>query len=168
MTTCSKKPNDIEPWQNWLGLLALLAVLLMMIFLPSCGVCKPKTEKETVIEYRDRVVRDTTTVEIPYEVEKIVTLDTLSKLENRWAKSEAKVSKGLLHHSLESKPQIIEVPVEVHVTDTLYKEASTITVVQEVEKPLSWWQKFKMEGFWIALVISLILLFFLIKPFKLK
>lgn len=89
------------------------------------------------IVYRDRVVHDTAIVEITKEVEKIVTRDTVSHLANRWAKSDAMVSDGFLHHSLESIPQIIQVPVEVHVTDTLWKESEIHTEYVEVEKPLT-------------------------------
>ena len=112
--------------------------------------CSPRIIKEvhTEIEYRDREVHDTATVEIPVIIEKNITRDTVSHLENTYAKSDAMVSQGLLFHSLESKPQIIKVPVTVHVTDTLYKEAQIEEKIVEVEKPLSWWQKFRMEAFW--------------------
>ncbi len=112
--------------------------------------CSPRIIKEvhTEIEYRDREVHDTATVEIPVIIEKNITRDTVSHLENTYAKSDAMVSQGLLFHSLESKPQVIKVPVTVHVTDTLYKEAQIEEKIVEVEKPLSWWQKFRMEAFW--------------------
>ena len=102
------------------------------------------------------------------EVEKIVTKDTASHLENTYAKSDAIVSGGFLSHSLESKPQIIIVPVEVHVTDTLYKEAEIRTETVEVEKPLSWWQKFRIDAFWwlIGAIVLLIGLVFLIMKIK--
>lgn len=124
--------------------------------------CSPRiiTKKETVIEYRDRVIHDTATVEIPVEVEKIVTRDTVSHLENTYAKSDAIVSEGYLHHSLESKPQYIKVPVEVHVTDTLYKDAEIRTETEYVEKRLSWWQKFSIDAFWwlVGVVVLALLL----------
>lgn len=128
------------------GVVGGLAFLLVLCL----ASCSPRviTETETVIEYRDRIVTDTAVVEIPVEVEKIVTRDTTSHLENTYAKSDAMVSEGFLHHSLESIPQYIKVPVEVHVTDTLYKEAEIRTETVEVEKPLSWWQKFRMDAFW--------------------
>ena len=112
--------------------------------------CSPRIIKEvhTEIEYRDREVHDTATVEIPVIIEKNITRDTVSHLENTYAKSDAMVSQGLLFHSLESKPQIIKVPVTVHVTDTLYKEAQIEEKIVEAEKPLSWWQKFRIEAFW--------------------
>lgn len=124
-----------------------LSLLLAVCLLASCS---PRIIKEvhTEIEYRDREVHDTATVEIPVIIEKNITRDTVSHLENIYAKSDAMVSQGLLFHSLESKPQIIKVPVTVHVTDTLYKEAQIEEKIVEVEKPLSWWQKFRMEAFW--------------------
>lgn len=120
--------------------------------------CSPRIIEKTVtkIEYRDRIVHDTATVEVQHEVEKIVTKDTISHLENKYAKSDAIVSEGLLHHSLESKPQIIKVPVEVHVTDTLWTESEVIEKEVKVEKPLTWWQKTRLDAFW-GLVLSLIL-----------
>lgn len=136
-----------------------VAVILAVIV--AVFACSPKVivQKEVITEYRDRIVHDTATVEIPVEVEKIVTKDTASHLENTYAKSDAVVSEGLLHHSLESIPQIIKVPVEVHVTDTLYKEAEIHTETVEVEKPLTWWQKFRIGAFWwlVGAVVSLLL-----------
>ena len=124
-----------------------LSLLFAVCLLASCS---PRIIKEvhTEIEYRDREVHDTATVEIPVIIEKNITRDTVSHLENTYAKSDAMVSQGLLFHSLESKPQIIKVPVTVHVTDTLYREAQIEEKIVEVEKPLSWWQKFRMEAFW--------------------
>lgn len=136
-----------------------VAVILAVIV--AVFACSPKVivQKEVITEYRDRIVHDTATVEIPVEVEKIVTKDTASHLENTYAKSDAVVSEGFLHHSLESIPQIIKVPVEVHVTDTLYKEAEIHTETVEVEKPLSWWQKFRIGAFWwlVGAVVLLLL-----------
>lgn len=132
-------------------------VFLLVLCLASCSP-RVITETKTVIEYRDRIVTDTAVVEIPVEVEKIVTRDTTSHLENTYAKSDAMVSEGFLHHSLESIPQYIKVPVEVHVTDTLYKEAEIRTETVEVEKPLSWWQMFRMDAFWWLLGAVVLLL----------
>ena len=136
-----------------------VAVILAVIV--AVFACSPKVivQKEVITEYRDRIVHDTATVEIPVEVEKIVTKDTVSHLENTYAKSDAVVSEGFLHHSLESIPKIIKVPVEVHVTDTLYKEAEIHTETVEVEKPLTWWQKFRIGAFWwlVGAVVLLLL-----------
>ena len=152
-----KKRYDFVGGENqdnsWMGCaipVVLIFILLAFGFLMMFVGCSPKVivQREVVTEYHDRIVHDTTQVEIPYEVEKVVTKDTASHLENTYAKSDAIVSGGLLSHSLESRPQIIKVPVEVHVTDTLVKEAEIRTETVEVEKPLSWWQKFRIDAFW--------------------
>lgn len=133
------------------AILTLVYAGLVLAALALFSACSPKiVEKiETKVEYRDRVVHDTTTFEIPVEVEKIVTRDTVSHLENSYARSDASVSGGLLSHSLESIPQIIKVPYEVTVTDTVYvkKEAQIIEKEVKVEKPLSWWQRFRIGAF---------------------
>lgn len=124
----------------------LLSIVFALLFVVSCS---PRIVEHTIteIEYRDRYVHDTATIEIPVEIVKNVTLDTLSHLENTYAKSDAVVSKGVLSHSLESKPQIIKVPVEVRVTDTVYRESSVITETKYVEKDLTSWQNFRIKSF---------------------
>ena len=126
----------------------LLWCLFIMSTVPSCCVCKkcPPQKDSVRIEYRDRIIHDTTTFTVEKEIEKIVTRDTSSHLENSWAKSDALVSEGFLHHSLESVPQIIKVPYEVVVTDTLIIEK--LTEPQYIEKPLTWWQRFRQDAFW--------------------
>ena len=135
-----------------------LIVLFLALALTSCGICKPKVVyRDSIrVEYRDRIIHDTTTFEVTKEVEKIVTRDTVSHLENSWAKSDALVSEGFLHHSLESIPQIIKVPYEVVVTDTLIVEK--ITEPEYIEKPLTWWQRFRQNAFWWLLGGVVILL----------
>lgn len=153
-------------WQDLLdSILLLAAIAVALIFaLVSLPGCSPRIIErvETRIEYRDRYIHDTATVEIIREVERIVTRDTASHLENTYAKSDAVVSGTFLHHSLESIPQFIKVPVEVHVTDTLYKEAQIIEKEVEVEKPLNWAQQTKIGAFWwlvAGLLASLLWIF---------
>lgn len=164
MTKKSKKPDD-NWWNDVLVVYAFIFTACIVAML-LCVSCSPKIirEVETKIEYRDRIVRDTAIVEIEREVEKVVTRDTVSRLENKLAKSEAVVSGGFLTHSLETKPQKIPVPVEVHVTDTVIveKEAQIIEREVKVEKPLSWWQKFKIGAFWwlfLGVIVSLVIIF---------
>lgn len=137
----------------------LVAIFVATFVCLAITSCSPKIVEKVVteIEYRDRVVHDTATVEIAKEVEKIVTRDTVSHLENKYAKSDAEVSNGFLSHSLESKPQIIKVPVEVHTTDTLWKQSEVIEKEVKVEKELTWWQKTRLDAFW-GLVLSVVLL----------
>ena len=157
----NKRDNQNQPlwWYLLLYIFVLGAAGFVCVLMSGCS---PKIVEKVVtqVEYRDRVVHDTATVEVPVEVEKIVTRDTVSHLENNWAKSDAMVSDGFLHHSLESKPRIIQVPVEVHVTDTVWKEQEIKEVEKLVEKELTWWQRFRMEAFpWLLLAVVLLLLF---------
>lgn len=156
-----KKDRYTSKWILPTAILYVVLIGIAVLFVVGLSSCSPKIVEKVVtqIEYRDRVVHDTAKVEIVREVEKVVTLDTASHLENKYAKSDAFVSGGFLSHSLESRPQIIKVPVEVHVTDTLIKEAEVHTETVEVEKPLSWWQKFRIDAFWwLVLTVSILLL----------
>lgn len=145
-----EKPEKFGPKKASKILAFLVAFIATYIILLMLDGCSPKIIErvETKIEYRDRIVHDTATFEVPVEVEKIVTRDTMSHLENHWAKSDAVVSNGFLRHSLESKPQIVKVPVEVHVTDTLWKESSTAAEYVDVPTELSRWQKLRIGAFW--------------------
>lgn len=138
-----------------------MKILKALLLLALACSCSPKIMERVVTEYkteyRDRIIHDTATFEIPVEVEKIVTRDTVSHLENRYAASDAVVSGGYLSHSLESKPQTIYVPYEVTVTDTLIveKEVTTAVETKEVEKKLSWWQKVRLWAFLPLLLLFL-------------
>lgn len=135
----------------------IIGCLLVLSLLPSCSR-KVTREIRTEIQYRDRVVPITATFNIPYFVERNVTKDTTSHLENPYAKSDAVVSGGLLFHSLESIPQTIETTVEVHVTDTLWKESEIRTETVEVEREFTWWEKVRLRAFWwlVLAVIALL------------
>ena len=159
----NKKKSYKQPNQDntWLGTVYLIGgILLLAGLLLALSSCSPKViyQKETVIEYRDTTIRDTAYFEVPVEVEKIVTRDTVSRLENSLAISDAMVTDGFLHHSLETKPQEIPVPVVIHVRDTIRQEAQIIEKEVEVEKPLSWWQKFQIGAFWWLLGAVVLLL----------
>lgn len=123
------------------------AILLIAIMLTACSpkIVEKIVEKEVVTL---RVVHDTARVEIPHIIEKNVTLDTMSHLENKYAKSDALVSGGLLSHTLESIPQVIKVPVEIAVPDTLKITTVEKGEIVQVEKPLSFWQRLKIGAFW--------------------
>ena len=161
--------NMLERLKKRLDVCHIVAVIASAIALAAILIaltgCSPRIVEKIVtqIEYRDREIHDTTTIEIPKEVEKIVTRDTVSHLENTYGKSDAVVSGGFLHHSLETKPQIIKVPFTVTVTDTLWKESEIHEVIKEVEKPLSWWRKFEIGAVWALLGALVTAAFFVIK-----
>lgn len=134
--------------------------LAIVLLLSACGTVRPvqsqdstRVEVKTVVE----TVHDTAYVQLPAIVEKVATLDTASVLENRYAKSEALVSGGVLHHSLQSKAVEVPVPVENKVIykDSLVYRNRFQTVTVEVEKPLTGWQQAKQRvgGFCFFLII---------------
>ena len=124
----------------------------------ACATIRQAAPSEKIItETRIETVYQTETVylEVPQIVEKVVTKDTVSVLENEFAKSAASVSDGLLAHSLETKP--VQKPVEVQ-TKIVYRDSIIFKDVVsyetvEVEKELTRWQTFKMKTGGIALTI---------------
>ena len=151
------------------------AILAFALCLSACGVARPVLESDnTKVEVKvvERVVRDTAYIELPVIIEKVATLDTASVLENKYAKSAASVSGGVLTHSLSTKP--VREPVSVErievVRDSVVYRDRVQTVTVEVEKKLSWWQSFKMKvgGFALLLLLTAVILFLISNNLNLK
>ena len=146
-------------------------LLLFTLLLTACGVARPVLESDnTKVEVKvvEKIVKDTAWFELPVIVEKVATLDTTSVLENKYAKSEAVVSGGVLHHSLQTKP--VREPVSVEsketVRDSIVYRDRIQTRTVEVEKKLTLWQSLKMKtGGVTLLAIVLIVILFLISHF---
>ena len=142
----------------------------------ACATARQAAPSEKIItETRIETVFQTDTVflEVPKIVEKIVTADTVSFLENDYAKSQAVISDGLLTHSLETKP--VQKPVEVQ-TKSVYRDSVIVkdnVIIQtvEVEKELTGWQTFKMKtgGFALGIIVLLIVcvILYFVKPLNL-
>ena len=141
--------------------------LLFTLLLTACGVARPVLESDsTKVEVKvvEKIVKDTAWVELPVIVEKVATLDTASVLENKYAKSEAVVTGGVLHHSLQTKPVREPVSVEIKeiVRDSIVCRDRIQTRTVEVEKKLTWWQSLKLKAggvFLILIVIAILYLF---------
>ena len=142
-------------------------LLIFTLLLTACGVARPVLESDnTKVEVKvvEKIVKDTAWFEVPVIVEKVATLDTASVLENKYAKSEASVSGGVLHHSLSTKP--VREPVEVQIKETVrdsivYRDRIQTRTV-EVEKKLTGWQQAKMKvGGVCFILIILIGLYFI-------
>ena len=151
-------------------------LVLFSLLCVACGSVKQVTPTERVVtETRIETVYKTDTVllEIPKIVEKVITKDTASVLENDYAKSEASVSDGLLAHSLESKPvkRPVEVETKVVYRDSVIVKDNVIVQTVEVEKPLTGWQSFKMTmgGWMLGIIIFLIVcvILYFVKPLNL-
>ena len=133
-------------------------LIILSALCVACSSLKQVTPSEKIqTETRIETVLQTDTVflEVPKIVEKIITKDTVSVLENDFARSEAEVSDGLLSHSLETKPvkQPVEVQTKIVYRDSVVFKDVVITETVEVEKELTGWQSFKMRTGGITLTI---------------
>ncbi|MBR5014746.1 MAG: hypothetical protein IKY16_09135 [Bacteroidales bacterium] len=149
------------------------SLILLSALCVACATSRQAAPSEKIlVETRIETVYKTDTVylEVPKIVEKIVTADTVSVLENEYAKSEASVSEGLLAHSLETKPvkQPVEVQTQVVYRDSVIVKDNVIVQTVEVEKPLTGWQSFKMAmgGWMLGLIIFMIVcvILYIVKP----
>ena len=142
-------------------------ILLFTLCLTACGVARPVLESDnTKVEVKvvEKIVKDTAWFELPVIVEKVATLDTASVLENKYAKSEAVVTGGVLHHSLQTKPvrELVSVESKETVRDSIVYRDRIQTRTVEVEKKLTWWQSIKLKAggvFLILIVIAILYLF---------
>ena len=143
------------------------ALLAIALCLSACGTARPVLESDsTRVEVKTVVetIHDTAYVQLPVIVERVATLDTASILENKYAKSAALVSGGVLTHSLETKPAKAPVSVEKQIVyrDSLIYRDRVVTETVEVEKKLSAWQSFKMKVGGFSVVILLIVILYTI------
>jgi hypothetical protein len=141
----------------------------------ACSVARqaaPSEKLSTRVEVVTVFEKDTVLVEIPQIVEKVQTMDTVSFLENEFAKSSAEVSDGILSHSLETKPvqKPVEIQKEIVYRDSVVFRDRTVVETVEVEKPLSGWQQFKIKtgGYAIGMIIGMIVcsVLYIVKPLK--
>ena len=130
----------------------LLCFLLVSLAASSCGAARhvsPTVTDSTRVEVHTvtETVHDTAYIELPVIVERIVSRDTTSTLENDYARSEASVENGFLHHSLETKPVKHPVQIETKIVyrDSLIYRDRVETKTVEVECQLTKWQSFKMR-----------------------
>ena len=138
-------------------------LFISLLLFVACGqMAQVTSSKNTETEVRiERMVEyDTVFVSIPEISEKTMTADTASFLENKFSKSSAVISSGVLSHSLQTKP--VKLPIEVK-TETVYKDSLVYVdrIIREdvyIEKPLTGWQSAKMKigGYSIALIAILI------------
>ena len=141
--------------------------LLLLLAASACSTVRqlPTVTDSTKVEVRieREIVRDTAYIELPVIVEKVATLDTASVLENKYAKSEASVSGGVLTHSLATKAvrEPVSVQKEIVYRDSLVYRDRVQTVTVEVEKKLSRWQTLKLKVGGPVLLAAVLLLTYL-------
>lgn len=146
-----------------------LLPLLLLLAASACGTVRTlPVQDSTRVEVRveKEYVVDTAWVELPVIVERVATLDTASVLENRYAKSEAVVSGGMLSHSLETKPvkEPVKIQKEIVYRDSLVFRDRIVKEEVKVEKVLTPWQTLKMRTGGVCLIaMLLIIIYFVIK-----
>lgn len=150
----------------------IIVIFLFGVLLTGCRTQRymPVTQQlhdsiRTEVRTETVYVKDTAYIEIPRQTAEATLPDTLkSSLENDFATSDAWVTPdGMLHHTLETKPQ--EMPFEydkqVERKDSTTHKTGTKTIVETkyVEKELTWWQQTEIYGFRVlaaVLVIGLV------------
>ena len=132
-----------------------LLPLLLLVF-ASCATQRVVThENVRVIEHAE-FIPVTVNVPIPEITSEVTVRDTSSHLENRYSESDARInSDGSLYHNLKTKPQNITATSEAKVQyrDSIVRIESETIIEKPVEKKLGWWQKFRMNSFWILLAL---------------
>lgn len=144
-----------------------LAIIVMAILLSGCASAR-HVEKRTEVKTdsvktvtRIEFVKDTVIVEIPSQTAERVTRDSVSRLENEYARSEARINPdGSLYHDLNTKPQkkpvAFDKPVEKTETEKTHTEVIKVEIPREVPRSLSWWEQTQIYGFWAALIFVVI------------
>lgn len=138
----------------------LVAFALLAVLVTYCGssrhaVTSIETHDSTKVEVRTERIEhiDTIYVELLRQVERIVTQDTTSRLENDYAVSEARIEAGMLHHTLETKaakiPILSKSTIEKKDSVTTNSKSEVEKEKVYIEKELTAWQRFRLRGFWI-------------------
>ena len=134
--------------------------LLFLALASACSTVRPlPTTDSTKVEVRTETVieKDTVFVELPRVVERVAVQDTTSHLENEYALSDARISGGVLKHSLETKPVKMPAVVDKQIVyrDSIVFRDRVQTQTVEVEKKLTGWQQAKLRvgGFCFFAVI---------------
>lgn len=143
-------------------LIIILAAVSLM-----CGCCpcrhlitETTSQDSTRIEVRTQtiLVPDTVYLEIPSQTAERITRDSVSRLENEYAVSDARINPdGSLYHDLRTKAQkkAIETDKTVETRDSIVYRDKVQIVKETVSVPreLSMFQKCQIFGFWILLVL---------------
>ncbi|HBO85750.1 MAG TPA: hypothetical protein DEG12_05445 [Alistipes sp.] len=147
-----------------------LILCLIIGLLSACCPCKHLTTSTGTrdslhVEIRHRTIwiPDTVRVQLPAErIEQTVRQDS-SHLETSAAVSDARINPdGSLSHSLENKTDDREIPTQrpIEYRDSIVYRDREVEVekIVEVERKLTWWQQTQIRGFWVAIIIILVLL----------
>ncbi|MFR9539170.1 MAG: hypothetical protein SNI49_03330 [Rikenellaceae bacterium] len=146
---------------RWKSLILLFILMILSLIFTCCASTKvvATSQVDSVrVEIRERIVEVpiTAEIEIPEISERQVVNQDSSSLANDYAKSEAKIlPDGSLYHSLETIPQKIGVPMiaKIPLRDTMIFRQNIGKQLVEVPRELTAWQKFRLDGFWVLLIL---------------
>ena len=132
-----------------------LILCLIIGLLSACCPCKHLTTSTGT--------RDSLHVEIRHRTIWIPDTVDSSHLETSAAVSDARINPdGSLSHSLENKTDDREIPTQrpIEYRDSIVYRDREVEVekIVEVERKLTWWQQTQIRGFWVTIIIILVLL----------
>ncbi len=141
--------------------------LLLLLAASVCGTVRTLPVQDSIrveVRVEREFVTDTAWVELPVIVERVVTVDTVSVLENRYARSEAVVSAGKLSHSLETKPvrEPVKIQKEIVYRDSVVFRDRIVEKEVKVEKALTPWQTLKMKASGVCLIATLLIIIYFV------
>ena len=168
--------NSGMVWDVLTTILLCVAVALVVCWATGCSTVKYIDREVEKIVYRDSISLRDTTIFAPIPLGKdqaIVSTRDTSRLETSVAKSVAFVNeKGQICHTLENKRGSIEVvakiPSKTIWIETTSEKEHTVLKTEYVEKPLSWWKKFRLDAFWWLAGAVLLLLIWTFRKFIVK
>ena len=134
----------------------LISMLLLCVACCALKQVAPSEHSRVEVHTETVIQKDTVYLELPVIVEKVQTLDTCSVLENKYAKSEALISGGVLAHSLATKPisEPVVVDKQIVYRDSLVFVDKVIANTVEVEKPISAGDLFFLKlGKWVFVLL---------------
>lgn len=135
-------------------------LLLIPLLLIGCGTTKTVYVPVSSVHTEYQTIHDTiVNVKLDVLRDSVVTKDTLSILNNKYAISIARWSNGTLFHSLRSKD--VQIPVNVQYTDKLVIDSIPVPYKVEVPKQvniLTAWQKFQIR--WFKIICGAFLIYF--------
>ena len=143
-------------------------IIIIVLFLLSCFSCTkriyiPLTNTTTITE---RLVDTVVKVQLKIYRDTVTTPDTISHLSNPYAESYARLSGGMLHHSLNVNDTPIEVRTVVKYINRIDSIPVPVEVIKQIytEKKLTAWQKTRMRAGEIAIgSVLLLIVFWIVK-----
>lgn len=143
-------------------------VCAMSLWLALATGCSPRVYHEVIerekVVYRDSIAWRDSLIRVPVPLEKdhaIVSTKDTSRLVTSVAASIAFVdSTGRLNHTLENRKTslvaTINFPVHYIFNGVTQTKVETIENTVEVPARLSWWQKFRINAFWLLVVVCIV------------